>query len=198
MQEGLPFDKYVFSIIFGFIADTITYSKCRLVCHKWKKHADVHFLELLLQSGYIKNFSDMFSMLSGLPHYDVIYENRAQIGISGVLMWRQLIHEFPLNLKHANDKLKKLRVAKKRKPETLKRKYNTIQRDIDDGIFGRGRRSKNTDKVSDEDWSYKQLETYGKRIKETEKALSSNEEKELVDESRTILKNAKWLYSFGQ
>ena len=107
MQEGLPFDKYVFSIIFGFIADTITYSKCRLVCHKWKKHADVHFLELLLQSGYIKNFSDMFSMLSGLPHYDVIYENRAQIGISGVLMWRQLIHEFPLNLKHANDKLKK-------------------------------------------------------------------------------------------
>ena len=80
----------------------------------------------------------------------------------------------------------------------MKRKYNTIQRDIDDGIFGRGRRSKNTDKVSDEDWSYKQLETYGKRIKETERALSSNEEKELVDESHTILKNAKWLYSFGQ
>ena len=81
----------------------------------------------------------------------------------------------------------------------MKRKYNTIQRDIDDGIFGRGRRSKNTDKVSDEDWSYKQLETYGKRIKETEEALSSpNEEKELVDESRTILKNAKWLYSFRQ
>ena len=81
----------------------------------------------------------------------------------------------------------------------MKRKYNTIQRDIDDGIFGRVRRSKNTDKVSDEDWSYKQLETYGKRIKETEEALSSpNEEKELVDESRTILKNAKWLYSFRQ
>jgi len=197
MQEGLPFDTYVFNIIFSFIADAITYSKCRLVCHKWKKHADVYFLELLLQSGYVKDCSRVFSLFSRLPSYDVIYRNRVQIGISGVLLWRQLIREFPNNLYNIRKKLKNLRAAKKRKPEVLERKYNTIQRDINDGIFGRGRRSKNTDKVSDEDWSYNQLETYAKRIKETDKALNSpNKERELIDKHNTIVKNALWLDSF--
>lgn len=176
MERFPQLNKYIQRIIIGYAAQDIrNVFVLRLTSKQCKHIADVRLLPLVVQA-------DVFVFLSKLNstfHKCVPFESVVKHGVTGVILWSQVCAFFYIRSAAIARELKDIQDKLGYNLDRLKRKRNTLKIDIDNGIYGRNKRSKKTTETPEE-WSYRMLDVYEKRIRDV-KTLSTNGRKEHLE-----------------
>ena len=181
-MEGLftqfaELNKHVQHIIIEYATsckDTLT--ALRLVSKRCNTIATPRWLSLLFETNSFKFIGDLNRFTPQLVSLRTVHTYQSELGVSGVLLWFRVCRFYHIIGPSVMRELQEIKAFGKFNLKRLKRKRNALKVDIDDGIFGRGKRSKGE---SDEDWTFRTLKVCEKRIRRLEVLTKGNRKEEL-------------------